>query len=103
MNTYIFFQNVNFLTSFIDDFVDDIESRKVLILPGNDERGKCCKVLKSCPLGAVTVHSSLLFFQSSKIKENKKKSSVTYPEIWRREKISCRRRGRFPLEMYHLL
>jgi hypothetical protein len=38
------------------------------------------------------------------------KSSVTNPEIWRSEQISHRRycisrgrRGRFPLEMYHLL
>jgi len=81
MNKYIFFQNLNLLRSFIEDFVDDIESHKVLILPGNDECGKCCKVLKSCPLGAVTDHSSLLFFLSSKIKENKKRVVSRIPKF----------------------
>ena len=62
----------NFLTSLNDDFVDDIEPRKLFISYGNVERGNCHRLLKSCPLLDVTDHSSVFFFQLSKINKIKK-------------------------------
>jgi hypothetical protein len=70
----IFFQDL-FLTSLNDDFVDDIEPRKLFISYGNVERGNCVMLLKSCPLETVTGHSSVFSEINKHKQEDKNKTS----------------------------